>query len=85
MLVADAVAANQRNVISIEQLGCEPTCSATKGNSMASLTTFRTPYEIRLQLVADTISAHSQLGNDAAGKLAVHVLDALNSVPEKVR
>ena len=42
-----------------------------KGNSMASLTTFRTPYEIRLQLVTDTISAHSKLGNDAAGKLAV--------------
>lgn len=56
-----------------------------KGKSMASLTTFRTPYEIRLQLVTDTISAHSKLGNDAAGKLAVNVLHALNSIPEKVR
>ena len=56
-----------------------------KGNSMSSLTTFRTPYEIRVQLVTDTISAHSKLGNDAAGKLAVHVLDALNSIPEKMR
>lgn len=52
---------------------------------MSSLTTFRTPYEIRVQLVTDTISAHSKLGNDAAGKLAVHVLDALNSIPEKMR
>ncbi len=52
---------------------------------MASLSTFRTPYEIRLQLVTDTISAHSKLGNDAAGQLAVHVLGALNSIPEKVR
>jgi Family of unknown function (DUF6307) len=56
-----------------------------KGHSMASLTTFRTPYEIRLQLITDTISAHSKLGNDAAGKLAEHVLDVLNSIPEKVR
>jgi hypothetical protein len=30
MLVADAVAANRRKVISIEQLGCERTCSTTK-------------------------------------------------------
>ncbi|BBY72987.1 hypothetical protein MINTMi198_32920 [Mycobacterium intracellulare M.i.198] len=52
---------------------------------MAALTTFRTPYEIRLQLVTDTISAHSKVGNDAAVKLAVHVLAALNSIPEKVR
>jgi hypothetical protein len=56
-----------------------------EGNSMASLSTFRTPYEIRLQLVTDIISAHSKLGNDAAGKLAEHVLGALNSIPEKVR
>lgn len=56
-----------------------------EGNSMTSLSTFRTPYEIRLQLVTDTISAHSKLGNDAAGKLAEHVLGALNSIPEKVR
>jgi Family of unknown function (DUF6307) len=56
-----------------------------KGNSMASPITFRSPYEIRVQLVTDTISAHSKLGNDAAGKLAVHVLHALNSIPEKVR
>jgi len=56
-----------------------------KGNSMTSHTTFRTPYEIRLQLVTDTISAHSKLGDDAAGKLAGHVLHALNSIPEKMR
>lgn len=56
-----------------------------KGNSMTSLTTFRTPYEIRLQLVTDTISAHSKLGDDAAGTLAGHVLHALDSIPEKMR
>ncbi|BCZ25053.1 hypothetical protein MTY59_49080 [Mycobacterium senriense] len=52
---------------------------------MASLTTACTPYDIRLQLVTDTITAHSKLGNDAAVKLAVHVLAALNSIPERVR
>ncbi len=52
---------------------------------MTSHTTFRTPYEIRLQLVTDTISAHSELGDDAAGKLAGHVLHALGSIPEKMR
>jgi hypothetical protein len=52
---------------------------------MASHTTFRTPYEIRLHLVTDTISAHSKLSHDAAGKLAAHVLQTLNSIPEKVR
>jgi hypothetical protein len=56
-----------------------------KGHSMTSFTTVRTPYDIRLQLVTDTISAHSKLGNDAAVKLAVHVLAALNSIPERVR
>jgi hypothetical protein len=52
---------------------------------MTSRTTFRTPYEIRLELVTDTIIAHSKLRDDAAGKLAVHVLHAMNSIPEKVR
>lgn len=85
MLVADAVAENRRKVISIEQLGLRANMLDYKGNSMASLKTFRTPYEIRLQLVADTISAHSKLGNDAASRLAVHVLLALNSIPEKMR
>ncbi len=52
---------------------------------MASPTTLRTPYEQRLELVKDTITAHCKLGDKAAGELAVHVLHALNSIPEKVR
>ncbi len=52
---------------------------------MASPTTFRTPYVQRLELVKDTIRTHSKLGDKAAGELAVHVLHALNSIPEKVR
>jgi hypothetical protein len=52
---------------------------------MTSSTTFRTPYDLRLELVKDTITAHSKLGDEAAGELAVHVLHALNSIPEKIR
>jgi Family of unknown function (DUF6307) len=52
---------------------------------MASPTTIRTPYDLRLELVKDTIKAHSKLGDKAASELAVHVLHTLNSIPEKIR
>jgi hypothetical protein len=52
---------------------------------MTSPTTFRTPYDQRVELVKDTIRAHSKLGDKDAGDLAVHVLHALNSIPEKLR
>lgn len=54
-------------------------------NSMASPTTFRTPYDLRVDLVKNTITAHSELDDAAAGELAVHVLYTLNSIPEKIR
>ena len=37
---------------------------------MASPTTFRTPYDLRIELVKDTITAHSKLRDGAAGDLA---------------
>ena len=52
---------------------------------MASPATIRTPYVQRVELVKDTIQTHSKLGDKAASDLAVHVLHALNSIPEKVR
>jgi hypothetical protein len=52
---------------------------------MASPTTLRTPYDLRVDLVKDTITTHSKLGDKAAGELAVHVLHALNSIPERIR
>jgi hypothetical protein len=52
---------------------------------MSAPTTFRTPYVQRVELITDTIKAHSKLGDKAASELAVHVLHALNSIPEKVR
>ncbi|MBX7450901.1 hypothetical protein GR927_23210 [Mycolicibacterium sp. 3033] len=52
---------------------------------MASPSTIRSPYEIRVALVADTITAHSPLAADAAHALAVRILETLNAIPEKVR
>jgi Family of unknown function (DUF6307) len=52
---------------------------------MTSPITFQTPYDLRVELVKDTIRAHSKLGDKAASELAVHVLHALNSIPEKMR
>lgn len=52
---------------------------------MATQTLLRSPYDRRVDLVKDTITANSKLGDKAAGELAVHVLHALNSIPEKVR
>jgi len=52
---------------------------------MSSPTTIRTPYDQRVELVSDIITAHSKLGDKAASELAVHVLHALNSIPEKMR
>lgn len=47
--------------------------------------TMQTPYDIRVELVRNTIAAHSKLGAKDAGELAVHVLRALSSIPEKMR
>ncbi|MEW5808227.1 MAG: DUF6307 family protein [Actinomycetota bacterium] len=52
---------------------------------MASPTIIRSPYDIRLALVQDTITSHSELDSEAARGLAVHILAALNAIPEKMR
>ena len=52
---------------------------------MAATSTFRTPYENRVALVKDTIMGRSKLDDKAADELAVHVLHALDSIPEKMR
>ncbi len=49
---------------------------------MVTGTTVRTPYQIRLELVRDTVTMYSTLDDDAAGELAEHVLHALNCIPE---
>lgn len=52
---------------------------------MAAPTRFRTPYQNRVALVQNVIRESSALDADAARELAVHVLHALDSIPEKVR
>lgn len=52
---------------------------------MASPTLPRTPYDLRVELVKDTIKGNSKIGDEAAGALAVQILLALNSIPEKIR
>ncbi len=52
---------------------------------MASQTMSKSPYVLRLELVRDTITSHSNLEDTAASELAEHVLHALNSIPEKMR
>jgi hypothetical protein len=71
--------------LGISSSSIERTCSIEKEKLMASPTTFRSPYVLRLELVRDTITSHSKLGDEEASDLAEHVLQALNSIPEKIR
>ena len=41
-------------------------------------------YDRRVQLVADTLMRHSKLTKKTAVPLAVHVLDALDHIPESI-
>ncbi|MET9489666.1 MULTISPECIES: DUF6307 family protein [unclassified Nocardia] len=47
--------------------------------------TTKSPYENRVQRVSDTVRKHSKLDEKTANALAVHVLHALDTIPEKVR
>ena len=42
-------------------------------------------YDQRVKLVADTPMEHSELTEGPAAELAVHILDAIDRIPEKVR
>ena len=42
-------------------------------------------YDNRVKLVADALVAHGKLDTTPAHDLAVHVLDALDHIPEKIR
>lgn len=52
---------------------------------MALALTTRSPYEKRVELIQGTVQANSSLDKAAAGDLAVHILHALNSIPERIR
>ena len=47
--------------------------------------TYISIHDQRIALVADAIRKHSKLDEKAAEKVAGHVLDALDHIPEKVR
>lgn len=42
-------------------------------------------YDLRVKLVQETLTANSELTDDAARTLAIHVLEALDHIPEKRR
>jgi hypothetical protein len=42
-------------------------------------------YEQRIRLVAQALTQHSELSEKEAADLAIHVLYALDHIPEKVR
>jgi uncharacterized protein DUF6307 len=52
---------------------------------MAAQPVVLSQYEGRLKTVTDIIQAHSKLGAKTAGEIAVHVLHALDTIPEKIR
>lgn len=52
---------------------------------MSTKSTLRSPYQLRLELVEETVRKNSSLDEAAARELAVQVLHALNSIPETVR
>lgn len=85
MPVPHLVSRNRRSVVVSSSSASEHTCSTLKDYAMSSPVTLRTPYDRRVDLVTHTIETHSTLDRDAAGELALHVLHALNSIPEKVR
>ena len=48
-------------------------------------TTYTSAYERRLEMVRDVVSGRTELGDKEARDLAVHVLHALDHIPERVR
>ncbi len=52
---------------------------------MSSTTTYVSVYDQRVRLVADALVQNSKLNDKAAVELAVHVLYALDHIPEKIR
>ncbi|MDX3659747.1 DUF6307 family protein [Streptomyces sp. ID05-26A] len=47
--------------------------------------TFTSAYDRRLEMVEDVLTGRTELRGEAARELAVHVLHALDHIPERVR
>jgi hypothetical protein len=52
---------------------------------MTAGTTFVSRYDQRVKLVHDIVTEHTKLDSTTASELAVLVLHAIDSIPEKVR
>jgi hypothetical protein len=52
---------------------------------MTTETIVLSQYEARLKTVSEIVREHSKLSGKAAGEIAVHVLHALDTIPEKLR
>jgi hypothetical protein len=52
---------------------------------MTTAVKYVSAYDHRLNLIKETLSNHSKLGEKASAELAERILDALNHIPEKVR
>ena len=52
---------------------------------MAVETVYISYYDRRVRLVADALTQNSKITDEAAVKLAKHVLNALDHIPEKIR
>jgi hypothetical protein len=52
---------------------------------MTGNSTYVSLYDQRVRLVADTLMQNSKLSDKKAVELAVHVLYAIDHIPEKVR
>jgi hypothetical protein len=50
-----------------------------------SFTAFTPRYERRVKLVQSIVQSHTNLDESAASDLAVHILHALDTIPEKLR
>ena len=52
---------------------------------MATESTSMSRYDKRVELVCGIVQAHSQLDHETASGIAVQVLHALDTIPERVR
>ncbi|MFH5227972.1 DUF6307 family protein [Antrihabitans spumae] len=51
----------------------------------ATATTTRSRYEERVHLVSEALTSNTKLDKKAAAKVAVQILHAIDTIPEKVR
>jgi hypothetical protein len=56
-----------------------------KGITMSNAVAFKSPYEIRVELVTNVVKENTALDEKSSVALAVSVLRAIDHIPEKIR